>query len=134
MQILVVGFVLALALVACNGKPSGGTAPSLASIDRSCANNGDCQIAGILDCCDTSCGERFGDAVNTRAWSKAMEARARRCEGTECPNVMCQPLPACRDEGHAVCRAGRCEVELRPNAACAPGGSASADPSSPAAR
>lgn len=108
--------VIALALGACGGKSSEAPVP-IGALDRGCQVDADCTMTGDPTCCGTSCGTNFGDAVNAKAWAKAREARDERCKGEDC-HVMCQKLPDCRAETFAVCKAGTCTPEVRPNETC----------------
>ncbi len=103
------------ALVACNGKQAAPL--TIHSIDRSCSVDADCTMTGDTSCCGTSCGRDFGDAVNAKAWAKAVGAIRARCKGEECA-VMCQQLPDCRDEAVAVCKSGVCDRQMKKTAAC----------------
>jgi len=107
--------VLAL-VVACGGKSSESPVP-IGALDRSCKVDTDCTMTGDPSCCGTSCGTNFGAAVNVKAWQQARQAREARCKGAEC-HVMCQKLPDCRDETVAVCTAGTCTAEVKPNETC----------------
>lgn len=111
-------------LVGCSSKSRGGSdqGPSIADLDRVCAQDVDCQVITTLACCSASCGEQLGEAYSTRSILKASAGREGRCRDVQCEDMMCQALPQCRDEAHAVCRSGRCEVERRPTEACAAAG------------
>lgn len=108
--------LLLVLLVACNGKRS--ETPSVDRIDRTCQVDGDCMIAGTLDCCGRRCGESLGPAVNVKAWTKAFEDSRAGCANANCPSVMCQKPPECRDIARAVCTNRRCERVLEKTPAC----------------
>jgi hypothetical protein len=101
-----------LALAACGSKDV--KAPAVDTIDRSCTADADCMLA--VDVCCTGCGGDVGEPVNRLAWAKAPR---RDCTEEKCPDFNCQKPPDCQDEHAAICRAGTCERETKPSAACA---------------
>ncbi|HLL23931.1 MAG TPA: hypothetical protein VK427_17455, partial [Kofleriaceae bacterium] len=104
---------LVIALVACGGR---STKPP--AIDVSCTTDIDCILTDD-DCC-TGCGGTATNAVNAKAWLEiGLPAKQKRCADTRCPYVNCARPPDCREEGRAVCKQARCELEIVPTTACA---------------
>lgn len=104
-----------LLLVACGSKDA--KVPAIETLDRTCTIDDDCVLAA--DVCCTACSDGDGAPVSRAAWDKTQAARAARCAKQRCPDINCATPPACREEAFAVCKAGRCERELRATAACA---------------
>jgi hypothetical protein len=107
-----VRLLLVLALVACGSKDA--KVPAIDTIDRACKVDADCVLA--VDVCCTGCGDHVGAPVNRLAWDKAPR---RDCTKQQCPDFNCAKTADCHDEHAAICKAGICERETKPTAACA---------------
>jgi len=107
------------ALLAVSGLLFGCEPKTNADFDRStregCKRDADCVVAHSLmgRCCETSCAPV--GAYNAEYASMVSAWHRKKCDGEECPNLLC---PEARFTYDAVCSSGFCELEKTPR----PGG------------